>query len=145
MLLGLFVPLAVFAQGNTNVNSDAKQIQGAWRLIYQQSQGNKLPDEKTAEMFHGQITFDGNNKMHYTVELPGFDFEFSYKLDTSRQPKWIDMSLINTPKNGNNVTKLLGIYQLGENTLDICYGITNRPIAFSADAGSDNVLIRLKR
>src|SRR5260221_9983455 len=75
-----------------SASSDTDKLQGTWELIYQQINGKKLPDEKTAKRFHGKAVFVGG-KFRYTVELPGFDFEFAYKLNPDHQPKEIDLRL----------------------------------------------------
>jgi uncharacterized protein (TIGR03067 family) len=128
-----------------SVDSDSEKIQGIWRLVYQESAGRRLPDEKTAEMFHGQMVFT-KDKVHYTAELPGFDFEFAYRLNTRQQPPAIDLKLINVSDKNNIGQSYLGIYHLKGDTLEICYGRTNRPVAFESHTGSNNnVLIHLKR
>src|SRR5205807_5543084 len=63
---------------------EMEKLQGTWQLVYQQINGKKLPDEKTAEMLHGKMVFTGN-KIHYTVELQGFDFEFTYRLHPDQE------------------------------------------------------------
>lgn len=129
-----------------NVDSDKKEIgklQGTWQLVYQQQNGKKLPDEQTAKMFEGKMAVAGN-KIHYTVLLPGFDFTFVYKLDSSQQPKTIDLESINPEDNYVN-GRFLGIYTLDKNTLKICYNKSKRPTDFNAEAGVENVLIVLKR
>ncbi len=76
--------------------SDAEQLQGKWQLVYREMDGKKLPNEKEAEMFHGMMDFTGD-MIHYSAELPGFDFRFSYKLHPDRHPKEIDLTLTETP------------------------------------------------
>ena len=125
-------------------NLEMEKLQGTWQLLYQQMNGTKLPDEKDAEMFHGKMVFTGD-KIRYTVELPGFDFEFAYKLDPDQKPKAIDLQLTDTVDKKGIGLKSFGIYLLEDDTLKICHGNTNRPTDFKAGEGLPNTLIVLKR
>jgi uncharacterized protein (TIGR03067 family) len=120
------------------------KLQGTWLLVYQQMNGKKLPDEKAAEMFHGKMVFAGN-KLRYSVELPGFDFGFVYKLDSTQQPTAIDLEMTDTPDQHDIGQKFLGIYLLEGDSLKICQSPIKRPTEFKAEAGSGNTLIVLKR
>ncbi len=124
--------------------SDADQLQGEWKLVYQEMDGKKLPDEKQAETFHGMMDITGD-KIHYSVELPGFDFGFSYRLHPDQEPKGIDLTLTKTTDGKGEGQTTLGIYRLKADTLEICHSKTNRPTDFSAGKGSHQVLIVLKR
>jgi len=138
----------LLATGCTTERNSAKlemeKLQGTWHLVYQQLNGTKLPDEKAAEMFHGKVIFLAD-KIHYSVELPGFDFQFAYVLHPDQRPKGIDLSLTDTPDKQGIGKKIFGIYLLVDGTLKICHNTTNRPTEFSAGEGSHNVLIVLKR
>src|ERR1043165_7718379 len=144
----LFLAVLNFARADgTNQDSnvtDEQKLQGTWQLVYQQSNGQKLPDEMAAEMFHGRMVFAGD-KVRYTVELPGFDLQFSYKLNSEQQPKAIDLELVHTPDDRGIGVKMLGIYLLEGKTLKICYNKSARPTDFSAGEGSQNTLVVLKR
>ncbi|MCX6896766.1 MAG: TIGR03067 domain-containing protein [Verrucomicrobia bacterium] len=123
---------------------ETKKLQGTWQLIYQEGNGKKLPDEKTAEMLHGKMVFAGD-KIHYSVELQGFDFEFAYKLHSDHELKEIDLQLTKTVDKQGIGMKTFGVYRLEDDTLKICYSKTNRPADFNAGEGSHNTLIVLKR
>ena len=124
--------------------TEMAKLQGTWRLVYQQSNGKKLPDEKTAEMFHGKMTFAGD-RIRYTVDLPGFDFEITYMLHPDQQPKAIDLEVKGTSDKEGIGQKFSGIYIIEGDSLTICYSTTARPQGFSAGEGSPNTLIALKR
>jgi len=48
-----------------SVALEAAKLRGTWQLVYQEMNGQKLPDEKTAEMFHGKMVFAGDkNPLH---------------------------------------------------------------------------------
>lgn len=125
-------------------NSDVERLQGTWRLVYQQINGIKLPDERTSEMCHGRMVFSGD-KIRYIVELPGFDLEFAYKLDQEQQPRAIDLQITNTPDKKDIRQRTFGIYLLENETLKICHSKSIRPTEFDARQGSHNSLIVLKR
>lgn len=132
------------APGSDSSRSDVDQLIGNWNLVYQEMNGKKLPDEKQAEMFHGTMDFAGD-KIHYSVELPGFDFRFSYKLHPDQHPKGIDLTLTETLDGEGKGQTMLGIYRLKGGTLEICHSKTNRPVDFSAGEGTHQLLIVLKR
>jgi uncharacterized protein (TIGR03067 family) len=144
LCLGLVLSTTGCGTKKTSADLDTERLQGAWDLVYQQISGKKVPDENGAALFHGRMVFIGN-KIHYTVELPGFDFEFAYNLQPNQQPKAIDLEITNTPDKKGIKQKFLGIYLLEHDSLKICYNKTERPTGFNAEEGSHNVLIVLKR
>jgi uncharacterized protein (TIGR03067 family) len=123
---------------------DAKLLQGTWELVYQESLGDKLPDEKAAAMFDGKMVFKGD-RIRYTVQLPHFDFEFTYKLDPTRTPKTIDLTLTDVGDKKGIGTILRGIYRLEKDGLKICHSTDQRPRDFDGSAKSKATLIVLKR
>lgn len=127
-----------------STQAEREILQGKWALVYQQMDGRKVPDEEVAESLRGQMEFVGE-KIHYSVELPGFDFRFSYRLHPEQQPKGIDLMVMATPDGKGVGQTTFGIYRMQGGTLEICHSKTNRPTAFSAEEGSHNVLIALKR
>jgi len=151
MTLGLAIAMGLAPAGcagpalvSDSLRSHADQLQGKWKLVYQEMDGKKLPDEKEAEMFHGTMDFVGD-KIHYSVELPGFDFRFFYQLHPDQQPKAIDLTLTETLDGKGEGQTMLGIYRLKEGTLEICHSKSNRPSDFTAGKGSHQVLIVLRR
>ncbi|MGA2543687.1 MAG: TIGR03067 domain-containing protein [Verrucomicrobiota bacterium] len=130
--------------GRNSAEREKGKLQGIWLLEYQQSNGKKLPDEKTAKMFHGKMEF-ACDAIRYTVELPGFDFKFVYKLYPDQQPKAIDLQLTDTSDKRGIGQTFFGIYILESDTLKICYNKTTRPTGFDAEGKSNNWLIALKR
>jgi len=124
--------------------SQKEKLNGTWYLVYQQSHGKKVPDEKASELCHGKMIFT-QDKIRYTAELPGFDFEFAYTLNTEQQPKGIDLEVTDTPDKKGIGQKSFGIYRLQDGKLEICHSRSKRPKAFVAPQGSDNSLIVLER
>jgi uncharacterized protein (TIGR03067 family) len=145
LLMSIALPIAADSvAGVDSSRSDMEQLQGKWKLVYQKMDGKKLPDEQQAQMFHGTMIVAGD-KIHYSVELQFFDFEFSYRLHPDQHPKGIDLTLTKTPDGKGVGQTMLGIYRLDEGTLEICHSRTNRPTDFTAGEGSHHVLIVLKR
>jgi uncharacterized protein (TIGR03067 family) len=140
----LLLALTGFITGAKDKDLESSDLQGTWNLVYQESGGKKLPNEKAAEKFHGKMVFEGS-EIRYTVELPGFDFKFSYQLYSNQQPKGIDLKVTETPDSKGIETTMKGIYRLEGDNLKICYNPAKRPTEFAAAEGSKNVLIVLKK
>jgi uncharacterized protein (TIGR03067 family) len=122
----------------------AEDLVGSWQLVYQKMSGTELPDETQAELFRGRMDIS-RNTINYSVALPGFDFTFGYQLFPDRDPKAIDLVLTQTADGKGIGEKVLGIYRVEGQTLEICYSKTDRPTDFTAEQGSGRVLIVLRR
>jgi len=123
---------------------DLKKLQGNWRLVYQQIDGNKIPDEQAARMFKGRMTFK-RDKVVYAADLPGFYFEDSYSIDPAKRPHTIDLKIERARDREDLGSSYLGIYILRGDDLLICWNEQGRPDEFSAAAGTGNTLVVLKR
>jgi uncharacterized protein (TIGR03067 family) len=144
LLAALWLSRAIGA-GKGPAHSDMEEIQGTWHLIYQENNGRKLPDEEAAKLFEGKMIFKGPT-VRYSVQLPGFDFEFAYKLRPDRNPKEIDLEVTDTSDKKGIGDKHEGIYSLEKDSFKICFSSKGkRPGELSAGEKSGNVLIVLKR
>jgi uncharacterized protein (TIGR03067 family) len=79
----------------------------------------------------------------------GADFECNVTLDDTKNPKFIDLTIVKS--HGANATdkdeagKILpGIYALEGDRLKLCLGVTSRPASFDG-RGEDTVLLVLER
>ncbi|HKR61800.1 MAG TPA: TIGR03067 domain-containing protein [Pyrinomonadaceae bacterium] len=116
-------------------SDDSDKIQGTWEVVSAADNGRKTPANLTKDL-ELIITTD---KMSY--RLGKKTTEWSYKLDPSKQPKWIDLTDVRETT--------LGIYELEGDTLKICFPEARkgeRSTAFESKPNSVNdVLIILKR
>jgi uncharacterized protein (TIGR03067 family) len=129
---------------------ELKKLQGNWRLVYQQIDGDKIPDEQAARMFKGRMIFT-RDKVIYAADLPGFYFEFKPRIDPMKRPHRIDFEIRregyhDRPRDRHDIgSKFLGIYVLSGEDLLICWNDQRHPDEFSAAAGSGNTLVVLRR
>jgi uncharacterized protein (TIGR03067 family) len=115
---------------------DTEIIQGEWRLIYFEEEGEVDPPEKYKSMV--LILADGK----VTIKVEGkIVVEGKYKLDSSKQPKCIDLN--RGEEDGP------GIYELDGDKLTICAPAfemkSDRPKEFKAPKGSGLLLMKLER
>jgi uncharacterized protein (TIGR03067 family) len=113
--------------------TDQDAIQGKWVLASGEKEGEKAPPEIVGKVF---ITFTGDK---LAVSF-GENKEGTFKLDPSKKPKAIDLSV-----GGKNIR---GIYKLEGDTFTICANEPDkdgRPGEFKTGPGSGTVLMVLKR
>jgi uncharacterized protein (TIGR03067 family) len=145
----------VFLTGCTSTSSpyqgELEKLQGNWQLIYQQIDGDKIPDEQAARMFKGRMIFKGT-KVIYAADLPGFYFEFRSRIDATKRPHAIDLEMRregydpDSREDRRDIGRRdFGIYVLRGDELLICWNDERRPNEFSAAAGTGNTLVVLKR
>ncbi len=139
--IGLLVLLAsVLAACKLDViadsDDDARKWQGTWRMVACTYDG----EPQMADM---EWIVDGD---HYTIRLNGKSGEDPYtiKLDTSR--KHIDVFHHETPP-GTYGGSLKGIYEVSDDSLTVCYDLTDQryPESFDAKRGSRQVLYKFRR
>jgi RNA polymerase sigma factor (sigma-70 family) len=138
VLLGLgTVMLAQTAnQGQENANADRELIQGTWNLVSGKDGGELAQKIEGSKMVITQQTL--------VLTLPdGKKLEWTYQMDPSRQPKWIDV----TDTKANRT--MMGLYSLKANELKIVLdegGETGRPTDFVSEQNPPNdLLFVLKR
>ena len=138
LLVILIGGLLLGADAPKSANKDHKQIRGIWKVVTSEKNGKK---EKTKFTHPKQIikadkiTFlgpDGKERL---------DFYLSYKLDTTKNPKHIDMT------NEMTMQTVLGIYTLDGDSLRICAAPpgVDRPKEFKTTEGSGLGLMVFKR
>jgi uncharacterized protein (TIGR03067 family) len=117
--------------------TDQDNIQGTWQVESVIEKGKAMP----ADMVKGlRMEFKGN-RIKTTIKAEGKEDtkEITFKLDPTKNPKWMDVDI-----DGKMGT---GIYSLEGDTLKICHGEIGdpRPTEFSSKEGSKTSLAVMKR
>lgn len=129
-LAGLLTPIAAASQ----IVADEMAIQGTWLLVATEADGKQDTTNKNVNKVF--LVFGANGR--YAVKPPGFEFPGTYKLDASRMPNTLDVTV------GSRT--LLALYELTGDTLRICEGSgTERPRNFSSSECSRNGVIGVYR
>lgn len=123
------------ADDKADVEKELKRFQGAWTFASVEAGGMELP----AAGFKGMtVTFEGDK---YTVKK-GDDViqAATQKLDPSKSPKTLDVTLTEGPHKG---TVMLGIYVISGDTLKVCFDPEGkkRPTEFKTASGSQTLVV----
>jgi uncharacterized protein (TIGR03067 family) len=110
---------------------DQEKMQGSWQAEKMMAGGADLPPELVKEF---KVIIKGDKMNAGDAK----DKDATFKLDSSKKPKTIDF----TDSEGK---KLVGIYELEGDSLKFCIGEKERPKEFKSEAGSDAIVIVLKR
>jgi uncharacterized protein (TIGR03067 family) len=113
-------------------------LQGAWKITALVEDGKSLTEKDVSLGYaaDGQLRIDGNV---VSLVVPGSLARKTLIFTTGEEDGHKTIDLAGTTKAGAK-----GIYSLAGNTLLLCLGPT-RPASFSAEAGTDHVLIALRR
>lgn len=137
LVIGLLTFSLVAANTIGDDKKDETLLQGTWKLVEGERNGEKPPKE-FLEAF--KITFKGDTVL---PEGAGGERESTYKLDTTSKPRRID---IKSAENADRTMK--GIYELSGDTLKICFsspGSETYPTEFSGKAGSNAMNMVFKK
>jgi uncharacterized protein (TIGR03067 family) len=139
MFRNLLLALAIFpgaagsAAADDASKKDLEKIQGHWAEVSYVVDGVKVPDDEAQALFRSM------KDDKYTI----FQFKKvigkgTFKLDASTKPKTIDAT---TTVGGRSLT-LLGIYELDQDTLKLCFAPPGkpRPADFTSKKGSEHRL-----
>lgn len=121
--------------GAEDAKSDMKLFEGTWIMVSGEHDG-KVEDADYLKKSHLEVKGDT-----HTVTLGGKTRKATHKLDPSKKPKTIDISL----DDGN---KIEAIYELSADTFKICLPVKGgkpRPKEFSGKEGSGQTLHVWKR
>jgi uncharacterized protein (TIGR03067 family) len=123
-------------------DEDLDRLQGTWRMVDAEYDGERNPNE--AKNYSWEFRVD-----QYTINCKGhFEENWVVEVNSSRHPKTIDgtgtetkIAPITNPK------KLMGIYEVTDDSLRVCYDLTgnSRPDKFQAAKGSRWVVYFFKR
>jgi uncharacterized protein (TIGR03067 family) len=127
------------ADDKAELEKEARKFQGTWTFASSVTGGEELPADHL-KMF--LVIFEGDK---HTVKKGDEVIQVgTQKLDPSRSPKTIDVTMVEGPHKG---TVMLGIYEIDADTLKVCFdpeGKT-RPTEFKSPAGSKNFVNVHKR
>jgi uncharacterized protein (TIGR03067 family) len=122
-----------------DLEKEARKFQGTWTFESSETAGNELP---TGELKGFLLTFEGSQ---HTVKKGDEVIQVGIqKLDPSKSPKTIDVTMTEGPNKG---TVMLGIYEIDGNTLKVCFDPQGkkRPTEFKSASGSENFVNIHKR
>lgn len=122
--------------------ADAAQIQGIWGAVSYGENGQGAGQEVAPEQSAIRWIIKDTSVIFLASGLADADLDDltgAFQLDSSKQPKTIDISM------GRQT--MLGIYEMDGDTLKVCYGRNGveRPTEFKAAAGSNYIMIVFKR
>ncbi|MDZ4687851.1 MAG: TIGR03067 domain-containing protein [Planctomycetaceae bacterium] len=122
------------------IKKDRKLIEGTWRVIAVEIDGNKLEGEAARKF----SVVNGNDGT-WSLRSDGNEVSKGPStIDPTMKPKTIDF----TPSEGEGKGELhLGIYELGEKTRKLCIAPPGkgRPAEFTSPAGSEFNLVTFER
>jgi uncharacterized protein (TIGR03067 family) len=110
---------------------DQEKLQGTWQAEKMTAGGDDLPAELVKEF---KVVIKGDKINAGDAK----DKDATFKLDSSKKPKTIDL----TDGDGK---KLFGIYELDGDNLKFCFNEKERPKEFKSEKGSEAIVIILKR
>ena len=141
---GLLTAIAAIASAgdakDKAIKKDHKQIEGTWRVVALEVDGNKVTDEDARKL----TVVNGSDG---TWSLRSEDKEMSKgtsTIDPTKKPKTIDFTITEGEGKGN---QHLGIYELGKKTRRLCFASPGkeRPTEFSSVSGSGHILVTFER
>lgn len=147
ILLGCLVPalLLVVASLRADENEELKKLNGTWGFVSVVDNGKAIPADK----IKGSKIIFTEDKANWLLPASApeklQETGLAIKLDPSKTPKVIDVTLTTGPKK-DQTSKC--IYQLDGDTLKICFvddGKNDYPTVFESKEGSKITLWTLKR
>jgi uncharacterized protein (TIGR03067 family) len=137
-LVTLLCTLVLTASGRTgpraddkaDIEKELKKFQGTWTFESVEAGGKEQP---AAEFKRMTLIFEGDK---HTVKKGDEVIQVgTQKLDPSKSPKTIDVTMTEGPSKG---TVMLGIYEIRGDTLKVCFDPEGkkRPTEFKSAAGS---------
>jgi uncharacterized protein (TIGR03067 family) len=127
------------ADEKADLENEVKKFQGTWTFESSASGGTELPIGELRGML---LTFEGDK---HTVKKGDEVIQVGIqKLDPSKSPKTIDVTMTEGPSKG---MVMLGIYEIDQDTLKVCFDPQGkkRPTEFKSAPGSENFVNIHKR
>ena len=119
-----------------SADPETQKLQGTWQVTSGQANGEAIPAETISSIV---LTIKGNS---YTALINDQTDRGSFTIDASKDPKQIDVH----PENAD-VGQLFGIYEIGPDSLRVCYARQGaaRPKAFATGDDERLLLLEYKR
>ncbi len=120
------------------VKADMKLLEGVWQMQSFENNGNRLPPEQAKTI---KLTIKGDR---YMVDLGERKFEATVKIDPTKKPKTIDVTM---EQDGQKAVTH-GIYEVTKDTFKICRTMeagADRPKEFATKEGSGTAMAVYKR
>jgi uncharacterized protein (TIGR03067 family) len=138
--VSMIVGIGVLIAGNDEaVQKDRKQMAGPWRVVSQERDGKKTPDEQLAK---SKSIFDADGKLTVQEDSKIIS-QATLKIDPTKKPKQVDLTFVEGELKGK---ALLGIYEIDADNMKIGYAPgKDRPADFASKPGSGIVLTVYKR
>ena len=127
------------ADDKADLEKEVRKFQGIWTFESSESGGKEL---LAGELKGLILTFEGDK---HTVKKGDEVLQVgTQKLDLSKSPKTIDVTMTEGPNKG---TVMLGIYEIDGDTLKVCFDPEGkkRPTEFKSAPGSENFVNVHKR
>lgn len=122
------------------VKKDRKQIEGTWRVVALEVDGNKAGDEDARK-----LTVVNGSDGTWSLLSDGKEVaRGTSTFDPMKKPRAIDFIVTGGEGKGN---QYLGVYEIGEKTRKLCFAPPgkDRPAEFSSAPGSEHVLVTFER
>ena len=142
VLMALVAAVMLAADKNKDdVKKDKDLLQGVWRAVAAESGGEALTLTKDSVTIFENDTFAV--KTGDVVQVKG-----TFKIDTTKEPKTIDMTVTGGQVEGDKGKVVRGIYEVEGKTLKWCAaepGNETRPKEFATNTGTKHSLITYKK
>lgn len=140
MLIAIATNIAAEPSNDELVKKDHKQIEGTWRAVAMEVNGNKSSDEDVKKI----TVVNGADGSWILYSQDKEVMRGTSTIYPTQKPKTIDF----TPTEGDHKGQVyLGIYVLAEKTRTLCFAPPGkaRPTEFSSTPASENILITFER
>lgn len=138
-VISLVLNSTLLADDKKPLEGDLKKIQGTWKFVTHEVDGQPAPAEQVANM---EIIFTGDK---FRVLADGkMVQEGTQKLDGSKKPGQIESKVTGGEQKGST---LLGIYELDGDTIKVCFDVSgkSRPTSFKAKEGQFSATLKRKK
>jgi len=125
-----FAASGILADDKADLEKELKKFQGSWTIESSEFGGQKLPGDQLKGFI---VVYEGDK---HTVKNGDQVIQVgTQKIDPSKSPKTIDVTMTEGPNKG---AVMLGIYEIDADTLKVCIDAEGktRPTEFKSPAGS---------